>query len=45
MWQEESRSLALKNAMISRYDLAGSAYWRKGLEEPDVWNTMEKWKK
>lgn len=45
VWQEESRSLALKNALISRYDLAGSAYWRKGLEEPDVWSTMEKWKK
>lgn len=38
VWMEESRSLALKNALISRYDLAGSAYWRKGLEEPEVWD-------
>lgn len=40
VWMEESRSLALKNALISRYDLAGSAYWRKGLEEPDVWESV-----
>lgn len=30
-----------KNALISRYNLAGSAYWRKGLEEPEVWAAME----
>lgn len=44
VWQEEARSLALKNALISRYNLAGSAYWRKGLEEPEVWAAMEKWR-
>ncbi len=44
VWQEDARSLALKNALISRYGLAGSAYWRKGLEEPEVWSAMEKWK-
>lgn len=41
VWMEEGRSLALKNALISRYDLAGSAYWRKGLEEPEVWENAE----
>lgn len=44
VWQEDARSLALKNALISRYNLAGSAYWRKGLEEPEVWAAMEKWR-
>ena len=41
---DEEKTLALKNALISRYNLAGSAYWRKGLEEPEVWAAMEKWR-
>lgn len=40
VWQEESRSLLLKAALVSRYDLAGSCYWRKGLETPDVWSKL-----
>jgi len=41
VWQEEARSLALKMALASRYDLAGTCYWRQGLETPDVWETLE----
>ncbi len=37
VWQEEIRSLLLKAALVSRYDLAGSCYWRKGLETQDIW--------
>ena len=40
VWQENRRSLALKAALISRYDLAGSAYWRSTLETPDVWEAL-----
>ena len=40
VWQENRRSLALKAALISRYDLAGSAYWRSTLETPDVWEPL-----
>lgn len=40
VWQENRRSLALKAALVSRYDLAGSAYWRSTLESPDVWQAM-----
>lgn len=40
VWQEDARSLALKNALISRYNLAGSAYWRKGLEDQEVWEIL-----
>ena len=37
VWQEDARSLALKGALIRRYDLAGAALWKKGVETPDVW--------
>ncbi|MGM9540802.1 glycosyl hydrolase family 18 protein [Anaerovibrio sp.] len=40
VWQENRRSLALKAALISRYDLAGSAYWRSTLETADVWEAL-----
>ena len=38
--QENRRSLALKASLVSRYDLAGGAYWRSTLETPDVWETL-----
>ncbi|WP_405731676.1 glycosyl hydrolase family 18 protein [Anaerovibrio slackiae] len=40
VWQEHRRSLALKASLVSRYDLAGGAYWRSTLETPDVWETL-----
>lgn len=40
VWQENRRSLALKASLVSRYDLAGGAYWRSTLETPDVWETL-----
>lgn len=40
VWQENRRSLALKASLVSRYDLAGGAYWRSTLETPDVWEAL-----
>jgi spore germination protein YaaH len=40
VWQEEARSLTLKAALISRYDLAGGAFWRSGLEDASVWQPL-----
>lgn len=40
VWQEDARSLALKAAFISRYDLAGAALWKKGVESSDVWPVL-----
>lgn len=37
VWQEDARSLAQKAALVSRYDLAGAAFWRRGHETMDVW--------
>jgi len=41
VWQEDARSLALKMALASRYDLAGTCYWRQGVETPDVWEKLD----
>ncbi|MGM9580566.1 MAG: glycosyl hydrolase family 18 protein [Anaerovibrio sp.] len=40
VWQENRRSLALKAALVSHYDLAGGAYWRSTLETLDVWEAL-----
>ena len=40
VWQEDARSLALKSALISQYDLAGAALWKKGVETEDVWPVL-----
>ena len=42
VWQEDARSLALKSALISRYDLAGGALWKSGVETDDVWEVLAK---
>ena len=41
VWQEDRRSLTLKAALISRYDLAGAAFWRAGHETADVWPVLD----
>lgn len=40
VWQENRRSLALKAALVNRYNLAGGAYWRSTLETEDVWQAL-----
>ena len=40
VWQEDARSLAQKAALVSRYDLAGAAFWRRGHETMDVWDVI-----
>ena len=40
VWQEDARSLAQKAALVSRYDLAGAAFWRRGHETMDIWPTV-----
>lgn len=37
VWQEDARSLALKAALVNRYNLAGAAFWRRGHEAAAVW--------
>ena len=40
VWQENARSVALKSALVSRYNLAGGALWKSGVETPDVWEVL-----
>jgi spore germination protein YaaH len=40
IWLEDERSIELKTSLIKKYDLAGAASWRKGFEEPEIWNVL-----
>lgn len=40
LWMEDAKSLGLKMDLIKRYDLAGVAGWRLGLETPDIWDAI-----
>ncbi len=40
VWQENAKSLDLKANLVSKYDLAGIASWRKGFETEDIWQML-----
>lgn len=40
LWIEDERSLIEKLSLIEKYDLAGAAYWRRGMENEDIWSTI-----
>lgn len=40
IWLEDERSIALKSQLVTKYDLAGIASWKYGLEKPEVWETI-----
>ena len=40
---EDAKSLGLKMDLIKKYDLAGVAGWKLGLETPDIWDVVS-WK-
>lgn len=40
LWMEEERSLGLKMDLIKKYDLAGVACWKLGLESENVWDVI-----
>lgn len=41
MWLEDSDSMCRRLELVKKYNLAGLAGWRRGLETPDIWETME----
>lgn len=41
LWMEEEKSLALKMDLIRKYDLAGTAVWKLGLESPEIWDVIQ----
>ncbi|NLZ53936.1 MAG: glycoside hydrolase [Thermoanaerobacteraceae bacterium] len=40
IWLEDEKSIQLKAALVKKYDLAGTAAWRKGFEEPKIWEVL-----
>lgn len=40
VWIEDAQTIAKRIDLINRYDLAGYAGWKLGLETPDVWESL-----
>lgn len=40
VWLEDERSIDLKSSLIKKYNLAGAASWRRGFEEPEIWEVL-----
>ena len=40
IWVEDKRSLEAKLDVVSRYSLAGVAFWRLGMEDKEVWDSI-----
>ena len=41
IWMEEETSLGLKMNLISKYQLAGAAFWKLGFEPASVWDVRK----
>ncbi len=41
IWVEDEYSMQARMSLIHKYDLAGVAAWRRGLESPWVWDLIE----
>jgi len=39
-WIEDEKSLTLKLKLVQDDNLAGAAFWKMGLEDPDIWNAI-----
>jgi spore germination protein YaaH len=40
IWIEDEKSINLKSSLVHKYDLAGTASWRKGFEIEEVWHVL-----
>ncbi len=41
MWLEDADSMRERLIIMEKYNLAGLAAWRRGLETPDIWDSIE----
>jgi spore germination protein YaaH len=41
IWLEDSKSIALKTTLVEKYGLAGTASWRRGFEDQQVWVVLD----
>lgn len=43
MWLEDENSLAERLKLLDKYELAGAAFWRSGLENKEAWDLIIKY--
>lgn len=41
IWLENEKSMRARMEIVNKYDLAGVASWRRGLETPAIWSVMK----
>lgn len=41
MWIEDENSIKARFNLMKQYNLAGAAYWRKGMETSNLWDVIE----
>ena len=44
VWYEDSASASARLDLVDEYGLGGIATWRLGLEDPNVWPTLDQWR-
>lgn len=43
IWVEDAASIGLKMEKVQQHGIAGAAFWKLGLETPDVWPVIEEY--
>jgi len=43
MWLEDTTSMSYRLELVNRYELAGVAGWRRGLEKEEIWLLIDDW--
>jgi spore germination protein YaaH len=41
IWVEDERSIAGRMSLVKKFGIAGTAFWRKGFEKPEIWTVIE----
>ncbi|EAM1016507.1 glycosyl hydrolase, partial [Salmonella enterica] len=41
MWIEDTVSMKKRVELVEKYNLAGIAAWRRGFEEPEIWDAIQ----
>lgn len=45
MWLEDEKSVEERMKVVKKYEIAGTAAWKRGLEKPEVWQIIKKYMK
>ncbi len=43
MWLEDTTSMSYRLELVDRFELAGVAGWRRGLEKEEIWGLIDDW--